>query len=275
MQDVINYEMTAYDQKLQFNTLQQEMTNAFLTSGAFQIKRILQLFPVISSSRRDMLRRSPLKFSFNEKHVATDYDTEQMLAFGDEALGQVYMSLPAHLTARVERNEMEGMITFILIDRIEMQINKLTEGGLNRSAFQNVLSMAFKTDVTITTLQDTLDSNKITNLVVYLAPKFNFDEHSNAFGTYLGTVFPRLPSPPIRMNSIASKKIDSTCCDGLFEDEWIVYKRKNDPTNTCNVTKINCIAGGQAEWEIVKRNFKKESDAEMWILQAGECREQH
>src|ERR1700748_935208 len=101
MSDVLNYEMTAFDQKTNFNQAQNELTNCYLNSTEFPIKRLLQLFPVISSNRRDMLKRTGLRFSLAGNSVYTDYDSSQMISFGDDALGKVYMSLPGHLTGTV------------------------------------------------------------------------------------------------------------------------------------------------------------------------------
>jgi len=271
MLDILNYEMTAYDQKDQFNSCQREMIAAYKSSKPFPTKRLLQLFPALAASRRDILKRGPINFSFSKKFAETDYEEEQMLTFGDPALGQVFFTVPAKMKSKVEFNEANKTIELILIDKIEMQVNKLAEEGLNRSAFQIVKKMKFQNEIVITVLEDVVAPQNITNLIVYLTA--DNTKRINLLASFQEQL--SLKTESIVFKRFPLRSLDEVdCCDGLLGDQkYLVYKRKGDPEEpngcVCNIKQGHC--GFRGEWEVMQDGFETKEDAEKWVRTSPRC----
>lgn len=271
--DILNYELTAYDQKASFNTIQTEMERAYDNSGRIPTRRILELFAVLTPNRRDILRRGPLTFTKDQKKVSTVYDEDQMITFGDEALGQVFLSLPGHLSAGVKIDSKKKVFSLELKDRLEMQVDKLAEMGSNRSAFQIIKRLDFNVNYFISVLSDSLSPDRITNLVVYLdqAHLHSVDLSKINYLEEVGY----LPESAIQFKTRSMVALDNDNCCDIFDSRWVVYKKKGDQPDengktVCFVQQTNCGGPDAQSWEVLVYKDTQQ-EAEDWKRTSGRC----
>lgn len=165
MSTLLIYRLTAFDQKDNVNQLHNIFLGILSTQVSIPIKNVISLMPLDFSALRQLLSRQYIKYD-SVKKISANYSIKQTIKIGDPALGQMYLTVPAICEAVCSYFSDELIMN--LSTGFEIQINKLAEGGANRSAYQKIKSFTFETNVFTTVLEDKFDSSKVTHLVVYL-----------------------------------------------------------------------------------------------------------
>jgi len=269
--DIVNFEMTAFDQKVNINTFDKEMREAYNASSEVLPKRVLELFPELEPNRSEILKRTPIHFTKQKKYAETLYSSDQMYSFGDEALGQVFVSMPARLTGDIVVDSQSGKFSILLRDKLELQIDKLAEQGFNRSAFQLVKRFDLHKNYFITVLNDSISPGKITNLIVYLDKNHLRELDLNRIN-FLQEMSSQDPEH-IKQKTISLFNLDGgDCYDDIFNGKWYVYRRRGDVSeggSICNIKQFDCNMPGN-DWEILATKDTKE-EAIQWRRQSNLC----
>lgn len=270
MIDVLYYELNGYNHKRDVNTLQTELTSSFLAHRNFSLRRLLELLPLDIKSPGRILARGDISWISDGK-VTNEYEADQVLEFGDPALGTFFLSVPAKITSKYKIDSAKDSFSFeIQAKGVVLQLNKLVEEGFNRSAFQIIKELHFERNKFYSVLEDQNDPKKITHLVVLLAPeaKVSAIQPSNSlisFATFTEEVE--------KVNMKYFSALDKNCCDEIFGgDEWYVFYRKGSGNpGICVEHKGTTIEGGEVAWERVGGPFDSEQEAKNFTNTCSRC----
>lgn len=270
--DILNFEMISFEQKGSFNTIQKEFEAALAASSQIDSERVLELFPELLSNKADILKRSPIRFSKTKASAETLYTEEQMYSFGDEALGQLYINIPPKLSSSVSKKTNSGILSCVIKEKMEIQINKLAESGYNRSAFQIIKKFDFHQHYFITVLQDSISPGKVTNLIVYL-------DRDHLHDLDLGRInflekISHLSTHEIITRKVSLFHLDRGDCTNVFDDRWVVYvmkgERDENGRSICHIKQSNCQSQDAGHWEVIGA-YDTEKEAKAAVNSSTRC----
>lgn len=242
MANILFYRLAAYDHKDNVNQIQQDFNQLLTTMQPYPIINLLRLIPLQFGSINALLDRKQISSPANGT-LSCPYRETQYIQLGDPALGNMYLSIPAVCEATANRTD--SYLSLTLSPGFVLQINKLTEGGLNRSAFQNIRAIIFEPNVCTTVLEDQNDRNKITHLVVYLDRTVvntkDYEQHYKAANEV-----------ELEKVSVISN-LDAKCCEGVSigygEPETYYVMHRNGHPGICDIRTTRVI--GPSEWTII------------------------
>lgn len=170
MTDVFYWRMNAAMHRTSVAALVAEIRDSQTKKQPLPLSIITTLLPLATPQREEIAKRGNFEW-VSEQSWENRANTELRVQLDDPAMGTFFALLPAHWKGSVEGDESELELTFDT--PLELEIPKLAELGLGRSAFQLFVSITVSAELAESVLDDGVDQSKETRVQAILGDFLN------------------------------------------------------------------------------------------------------
>lgn len=221
--DVYHWRMSAADHRASVLSLVHEIKQAHASQQPMPVSLITDLLPLQTNDFDLINARGVFEFSGDE--FINSADGELWVEFYDPVLEEFSTSLPQEWKGHLAVTETS--LSIIFFEPLEIEMPRLSSLGVNRSSFQNIVSIHVTDDASLTRMYDGLDQNKETWIQAELSTesekdildKFGFPNLTDETEEYSESRFNPLINKMVKENS-------SECSDPQ-DPNWYVYKRND------------------------------------------------
>ena len=246
MPDVYQWRVSATSHRDGINAMRQDLIDSQVAQRPFAIGIILDLIPFVSDQFQELSDRGNLEFSGSS--VSNENDGETWVEINDPAMGVFSFTIPARVEAEMTVNGAEIQLEFVT--PIELEIQRLSQMGVDRSAFQIFRSVKLSPSAVVSKMEDAADRSKETWVIVQLSQMVD--------------ITTRLPDSTSSVTVRASSYVG--CGGPVSGSDWYVYRRIQG--GLCLVHEGETIYGGPEAYE-KKFGPSTESQCRNWI--ANNC----
>jgi hypothetical protein len=219
--DIYQWKMSARPHKDSIIALKKEIADAHSSQAQFPISLIVDLLPLQTNQSEEMISRG--NFTITQDDFLNEADDELWMEFYDPVIEDFFATIPAFWKGTL-KNE-NNIITILFDEPLELELPKVTQLGVDRSAYQLLKSIQVSTVASISKFIDSNDEDKETWILAEFGDSeevdlATFDLH--AVGKDTESFGARMVNPLV---AFADGENESNCGSDPNEPVWYVYKR--------------------------------------------------
>ncbi|WP_339758112.1 hypothetical protein [uncultured Hoeflea sp.] len=207
MADVFQWVMSAANHKGMVNALAHDIRQAMADQTDLPIKAVFDLLPLEAANADEIIGKGGGKFKISGNQFENVSDDEVVAELYDPVLKEHVVSLPATFGGTLD--DTDGMLTITFQPALSLEIAELADLGVQRSAFQWIVSIALTDEVSLTTLHDQTSENFHTWIEAELVDDRTREMKISADVT-----------------DIATFKSRDACAGDPSDPNWYVYQKR-------------------------------------------------